>query len=396
MTCQMKSVGILLTFSIYQNQTGLFIMLDLNGVMTAIISFESFMFGIFAFAHQAGHHKSHNLLGVLFLLFGLTSLDMITQWMSMHQFSLIGNMFLPLIPVSIYFYVRFICEPDFKWRKIHGLNLLPFILFSTMVISAYHLKPDLFKQAFLRGEVESVLGSPLLSIALHLHVIIYLFAAWLLLSNHNAQIKARFSNIEPLDMSWLKFLLMGYMGIWLFSAIFNSLRFIDLKDIAILVSYIQTTFVLFFINTIIYKVFVRHDLIQYLSKSVEELLPVQISDHRLSFDLLQFDSQLRKHITTEQPFLSADLTIDDLANSLNASTREFSIYLNDIVGQNFHGFINRLRIEHAQKLLIEQPGKTVFDILLDCGFNSKSSFNTSFKKYTEMTPSQYRSQNEQA
>jgi AraC-like DNA-binding protein len=63
--------------------------------------------------------------------------------------------------------------------------------------------------------------------------------------------------------------------------------------------------------------------------------------------------------------------------------------------QNFFDFINRYRIEEAQRLLTDPPDKkiTVLEVLYECGFNSKSSFNTLFKKHTGLTPSEFKKKN---
>jgi AraC-like DNA-binding protein len=62
--------------------------------------------------------------------------------------------------------------------------------------------------------------------------------------------------------------------------------------------------------------------------------------------------------------------------------------------ESFFDFINRHRIEEI-KLRIEDPAHDSYSLLgiaMDCGFNSKSSFYTAFKKFTGITPSEYRNQ----
>jgi AraC-like DNA-binding protein len=56
--------------------------------------------------------------------------------------------------------------------------------------------------------------------------------------------------------------------------------------------------------------------------------------------------------------------------------------------------VNRYRIEEAKRLLTNPPDKkiTVLEVLYEVGFNSKSSFNTLFKKYTGLTPSEFKKQ----
>lgn len=60
--------------------------------------------------------------------------------------------------------------------------------------------------------------------------------------------------------------------------------------------------------------------------------------------------------------------------------------------KHFFDFVNEYRIKKAIQILKDRTQKelTVLEILYQVGFNSKSSFNTSFKKYTGKTPTDYR------
>ena len=62
------------------------------------------------------------------------------------------------------------------------------------------------------------------------------------------------------------------------------------------------------------------------------------------------------------------------------------------MGLHFFDFMNQYRINYAKDLLIDQNRQdlTVLEILYDAGFNSKSSFNTEFKKRSGVTPTEYR------
>jgi AraC-like DNA-binding protein len=93
-----------------------------------------------------------------------------------------------------------------------------------------------------------------------------------------------------------------------------------------------------------------------------------------------------------KPFLDPSLSIDTLAKLINLPGSEISLTINRIIGQHFFDFVNLYRINLAAEMLIanEQQQKTILEILYEVGFNSKSSFNTAFKKHLLMTPSQYR------
>ena len=95
---------------------------------------------------------------------------------------------------------------------------------------------------------------------------------------------------------------------------------------------------------------------------------------------------------TEKPFIEFDLNIMDLAKILETSVNKLSQVINESFHKNFYNLVNHYRIEEVKKLL-KDPEKqkfTIISIAYECGFNSKSSFNTAFKKHTHLTPSQYK------
>jgi AraC-like DNA-binding protein len=106
----------------------------------------------------------------------------------------------------------------------------------------------------------------------------------------------------------------------------------------------------------------------------------------------EYRTKLMELMEKEKPFLQENLTIKELSEQLSISPRHLSQVLNERLGQNFYDFINRYRVEEAKKRLIEygDQKKSILSIGYDVGFNSKSTFNTVFKKYTKMTPTQYR------
>jgi len=97
---------------------------------------------------------------------------------------------------------------------------------------------------------------------------------------------------------------------------------------------------------------------------------------------------------TDKPYLNSDLTLRELAGKLSMSTHNLSEILNTRLNQNFYDFINRYRVEEVKRKLAEKESEnfSLIAIAFDSGFNSKSTFNTIFKKYTGTTPSQYRKQ----
>jgi len=99
---------------------------------------------------------------------------------------------------------------------------------------------------------------------------------------------------------------------------------------------------------------------------------------------------LLKLIEKEELYLNGKLSLKDVADRLIISNNYLSQIINQKTGKNFFRFINEYRVEKAKQLLAGNAGKyTILSIAYDCGFNSKSSFNTIFKEYTGKTPSEF-------
>ncbi|MNR03405.1 Melibiose operon regulatory protein [compost metagenome] len=105
-------------------------------------------------------------------------------------------------------------------------------------------------------------------------------------------------------------------------------------------------------------------------------------------------TKLKQYMLQEKPFLNPSLTIQDVSVAIEIPVRDLSLLINHKLEQHFYDFVNTYRIENAMDILkdVTKSKVTVLEILYEVGFNSKSSFNTAFKKYTGNTPTSYRKQ----
>ncbi|CAN5302518.1 helix-turn-helix domain-containing protein [soil metagenome] len=102
--------------------------------------------------------------------------------------------------------------------------------------------------------------------------------------------------------------------------------------------------------------------------------------------------KLNRHMDDEKPYLNPELTLYDLSSQLNLSKNELTDLLNNHLGKNFFAFVNEFRLKAVIRKF-ENPDYshyTIIAIAYDCGFNSKSTFNSIFKQYTGQTPSDYK------
>jgi len=138
------------------------------------------------------------------------------------------------------------------------------------------------------------------------------------------------------------------------------------------------------------KLFIREDAEPHKDQSEEQkkYYSSRLGDQELE-RLTSLTIQL---IENEKIYLKNDLKLQDLAKLVDVTEYQLSQAINVGLKQNFYDLINRYRIQEAQRLLKDpaHSHETIIAVAMDSGFNSKSVFNTAFKRITGLTPSEFR------
>jgi AraC-like DNA-binding protein len=114
---------------------------------------------------------------------------------------------------------------------------------------------------------------------------------------------------------------------------------------------------------------------------------------RLPENLLsRYEARLRERMEVQRFFLDQELSLASLARQLGISAHHLSQVLNDRIGIRFSEYVNSLRVEEAKRLLADPAFSqlSVFELALRAGFSSKTTFNTTFKRFTGFTPNGWR------
>ncbi len=128
----------------------------------------------------------------------------------------------------------------------------------------------------------------------------------------------------------------------------------------------------------------------YRTETIEE--PVRQKTALLNADTAsKYSSRLIDYISTNKTYLNPDLTLRDLAKQIDIHPNHLSWILNQSIGLNFNEFINQYRIEafKSNAKAQENENLTIEGLAYESGFNSKTVFNTYFKKETGLTPKQF-------
>lgn len=296
-------------------------------------------------------------------------------------------LFTPLFYLS----VLSISRDKFALRKSQTLHFLPFIFFFAYLFVNFNLYRSEEVIGFIRnGYFFRSIDTHVFFLLSYLQFFFYGTASLIELNRYQTRIKDVFSDVEKIRLDWLILVTWGFFG-WKFIQTFNYVMWLSGLHIGGMVLYI--------ISEILFLTFATF-LFMRISKSPhifsdEIMIKTKIKYEKIPLPEEMKESIKKKLITymeTEKPYLNPSINLNTLAENISVNPHYLSQTLNTELGQNFYDFINSYRIEECKILLSnrELKDKTILEILYETGFNSKSVFNTVFKKNTGMTPSQYK------
>ena len=103
--------------------------------------------------------------------------------------------------------------------------------------------------------------------------------------------------------------------------------------------------------------------------------------------------QAQNQMINEQLYKNSSLKVSDLAKAINIPDYRLSQILNEHHKMNFPSYINTFRINKAKQLILQTDiNLSLEGIGYECGFNSKSTFFSTFKKMTGLTPASYKAE----
>jgi AraC-like DNA-binding protein len=316
-----------------------------------------------------------------------------------HYPSLPGWLELTRLAMAPAFYLSIVqfTAPSRPFQRRDALHFLPWLLF-LLVMLPQLLGGGPLGQVALPGWAigatrRLVFATP------KAQVISYWLAAYLVLSRHQRQLPRLTAQLEHLDLQWLKHVLWSaalLVLLWL-----NEL-FLHVDWVLILTpfGYLGAVYYLAYFALRQPEVFafstpVRAEIQELWQEEVSvppDLVTTPPKQARLSPSQVTFWQQrLCQLLEKEKVYLVADLSLPVLAQQTGLSTHELSYVLNEGFGVNFFQFINGYRVEEAKRLLrsAQHQHLSIVGIAFEAGFSSKTTFNTTFKKVTGLTPSQF-------
>lgn len=301
----------------------------------------------------------------------------------------------------VYFYVKSLTQPYFKFQKKDFLHFVPALVFYIykMGIFIYDAQQSGFndvQNGWFLTNIHYEYISLWLGIFKDLHYLGYFIFSFWIYQKHRKNINQYFSNTYRVELNWIRTFLLLFISLFILQTILLLADFSIFEnpwkqrwwgDFARALTMLFVGMIGFFSDFSKLKNFQPPEIMEPLS--VETTLTKEEEDAHSEINKLK--RQVSSYMETHQPFLNPEITLPELAKNLKIGSNQLSQIINAGFHKNFNEFINEYRVEMVKTKLQDESTKhlSLLGIALECGFNSKATFNRVFKKITSLSPSEY-------
>jgi AraC-like DNA-binding protein len=314
----------------------------------------------------------------------------------LEQAGVFSPQFQPTAAALIWFYLRSQFNADFRFQRKDLIHALPFLLYFVYHVVVFSMGRDFVEnwkaKVHYKYRFEDMQG--LLTLGIQ---ILYFYRSYRLYQQYRTWSPSEFSDVEAVSFKWFRNFLVAFV---ISSLVGWTMTLLDL--------WLELDFwhdwwdELFNAGLIYYLCITGYAQTQPRRLHFEPTasapkLPVEEapilpkSEKLADEELRNWKLQIERLMAEERLYLEPELTLSDLARRLQTNASVLSAAVNRAFGKNFNDFVNEYRVEAVKRLLTD-PAVSHLSLLgigLECGFNSKSTFNRAFRKVTGVAPSEW-------
>ena len=285
--------------------------------------------------------------------------------------------------VFLYLSIVFYINPNYTFQLSDTKHfLIPGIYLVIKLMQFYNEDDD---QSFLKSLAAGLIV---------FQAVLYTAVAFLKIRKHQKNLQLFSSDTIEIDLGWLEKIIIVLFFTTLSFAGYSFLN--NMPPPNAYINFIELAAIFF----IAYYSLKQKDIYPVDEKQRTELIalneepPLPDPKKKIVTDeeLIVLKQSLTRLMTDHEPYLDSELNLVKLADLMSISSHQLSYLINTGFNENFFQYINTYRVEKAKTLLLnsEKNNLSILGIAFESGFNSKTSFNTTFKKITNKTPSEFK------
>ncbi len=367
------------------NWTSIFLVASIQGLFLSVL----------LLLHKKGNRTANRLLGIYIFLFSLMIAYFVAYWSGYSRVNVhvneITDSFMFLYGPLLYAYL-FVLEKRKLPAKFY-LHFIPFalqlLLFIPFFIQDAPTKRILLHSAYSGEGVLNVIMKSLITLWM-VSMVAYAVAMIDLLKK-DTQLLNRFAIIEEkMRNTWIRLVVIFFSAYVVSEISYFILAFGGWMkwqyDYGI--SFAQTAF----IYLVGYLGFRQPELFHTYLESAKRKEPRYERSSLKEEVAKNHLEQLLQIMQNEKPYLDSELKIQQLAEKAGISSHHLSQVINEQLKQNYADFINSYRIAEARRLLSlpEYDSTKILHVAFDVGYANKATFNAAFKKFTGMSPTEFK------
>lgn len=350
-------------------------------ILYVIALFQALLIVVYLLFQGKGNANSRQVLALLLIDFCIfltgTFFLLFPRFYELRYLAHLASTTVFLAPPLLFFYYQSLTNISFRFSSTMIKHAIPFLLiFLVMVYEIAFQSNHLF--------LFHPFGIALLSILFAQNILYLHFIS-------KQELDAAFKKSGNIRTKWLRILFQCVFFVF----VFKLITFILWNVFGFIKICMLFTGLFFILSFIIINILVLFGLFN------PEILSHYVKYQNSSIDKKKNDrcyKNLLELIVEKELYKDSLLSLLRLSRQLNVSEKQLSQIINENAGTNFNDFVNGYRIKEAQRLISCKEKETIniLQIAYEVGFNSKSTFNSSFKKFTNVTPSEFRKRNQKS
>lgn len=362
-------------------------------ILCTLAAGSVFLLAFLSLANPKGTNDAANKwLGIFLFSFGCALLERalfsVSSNMPPAAFTVLTELSRFAIAPALYLSVLNFTSPGRVFKRTEYFHFLPFAVFALFSVFIFFSPP-------VSPLLPPVLGKALgliMFFSVKIQIVVYWVLCHATLVRHRRNIRRFASTTAAIDLRWLQYFLWAlvFMIFLWFNELFFGIAFI--KNLAPF-GYLVAVYFIGYFSLRQQEIFrFEKQEIEAIREILEEDPVATAKTPRLSDEAVTtLKEKMQSIMEHDKAFLDQELDLPQLARRMHISSHDLSYLLNAGFGENFFQFVNRYRVEEAKTLLLSSKHRhlNILGIAYEAGFNSKTTFNTTFKKFTGQSPTQF-------